>query len=246
MGDAAGQLVRPPLILGLVLGPLAEKRLFLSTGNYGLAWLWRPGVLLLIALTLAGALYPVIRAERKKRRSREAGAARRAMSSSGAGLKVGWANLFTLFVVATFIAALWHSMRFNFKTGLFPWVVGFAVLALAVAQLILEVTGKRSEPGYDHQRGSGSDVPRKVVNRRTLAAFGWIVGFCAMIWLFGFSIGGPLCTFIQLKFGGREKWLLSLVLTALAWVLIYGLFDSVLHIPFPAGLFFQWMESFSV
>ena len=38
---------RPPLLLGLVLGPLAENRLFLSTDNYGAAWLLRPGVLLL-------------------------------------------------------------------------------------------------------------------------------------------------------------------------------------------------------
>jgi putative tricarboxylic transport membrane protein len=29
---------RPPLLLGLVLGPLAENRLFLATDNYGLAW----------------------------------------------------------------------------------------------------------------------------------------------------------------------------------------------------------------
>src|SRR3990170_4109531 len=52
---------RPPLILGLVLGPLAESRLFLSTDNYGLAWLLRPGVLLLILLTLAGAFYPILK-----------------------------------------------------------------------------------------------------------------------------------------------------------------------------------------
>ncbi|MBI2348795.1 MAG: tripartite tricarboxylate transporter permease, partial [Deltaproteobacteria bacterium] len=38
---------RPPLLLGLVLGPLMENRLFLSTDNYGIAWLWRTGVLLL-------------------------------------------------------------------------------------------------------------------------------------------------------------------------------------------------------
>src|SRR4029077_19584177 len=45
---------RPPLLLGLVLGPLAENKLFLSTGNYGLAWLARPGVLILLAIILAG------------------------------------------------------------------------------------------------------------------------------------------------------------------------------------------------
>ena len=31
---------RPPVLLGLVLGPLAENRLFLSTDNYGAVVAW--------------------------------------------------------------------------------------------------------------------------------------------------------------------------------------------------------------
>ncbi|OGP96934.1 MAG: hypothetical protein A2W10_02620, partial [Deltaproteobacteria bacterium RBG_16_55_12] len=60
---------RPPVLLGLVLGPLAENRLFLSSDNYGAAWLWRPGVLIIFALTLAGILYPIIKERRQKRKS---------------------------------------------------------------------------------------------------------------------------------------------------------------------------------
>ncbi len=63
---------RPPFILGLVLGNLAESRLFLSVNNYGLAWLLRPAVLVIMALTLAGASYPFLRErwqERKKQRN---------------------------------------------------------------------------------------------------------------------------------------------------------------------------------
>ena len=43
---------RPPVLLGLVLGPLAENRLFLSTDNYGLSWTTRPGVMIIFAITL--------------------------------------------------------------------------------------------------------------------------------------------------------------------------------------------------
>ena len=52
---------RPPVLLGLVLGPLAENRLFLSTDNYGLAWMHRPGVIAIFALTLVGIFYPIIK-----------------------------------------------------------------------------------------------------------------------------------------------------------------------------------------
>jgi hypothetical protein len=44
----------------LVLGPLAENRLFLSSDNYGLAWLGRPGVLIIFAITLFGIIYPIL------------------------------------------------------------------------------------------------------------------------------------------------------------------------------------------
>jgi hypothetical protein len=77
------------------------------------------------------------------------------------------------------------------------------------------------------------------VNRRTAGIFGWIVGYFVGIWLLGFSLGVPLCTFIQLKIFGREKWPLSLIYTASAWALIYGIFDRVLHVPFPTGYLFE-------
>ena len=60
---------RPALLLGLVLGPLAENKLFLSTGNYGLAWLVRPGVLILLAIILGGLFYPLLSRLRQRARA---------------------------------------------------------------------------------------------------------------------------------------------------------------------------------
>src|SRR5947207_5074687 len=63
---------RPPVLLGLVLGPLAENRLFLSTDNYGLAWIHRPGATGIFALTLLGILYLFINARREAREQSDA------------------------------------------------------------------------------------------------------------------------------------------------------------------------------
>ena len=63
------QWPRPPVLLGLVLGPLAENRLFLATDNYGLSWTWRPGVLIIFAVTLVGILYPLIKKKREEKTS---------------------------------------------------------------------------------------------------------------------------------------------------------------------------------
>ncbi|MDZ4246325.1 MAG: tripartite tricarboxylate transporter permease, partial [Dehalococcoidia bacterium] len=43
---------RPPILLGIVLGPIMEKYLWLSSARYGMEWLVRPGVLLLFALII--------------------------------------------------------------------------------------------------------------------------------------------------------------------------------------------------
>jgi len=52
---------RAPMLMGLVLAPLAETRLFLSIDAYGAAWLWRPGVLLIAGAVVAGLAVPIRR-----------------------------------------------------------------------------------------------------------------------------------------------------------------------------------------
>lgn len=52
---------RAPLVLGFVLGKIAENNFYISTIRYGSSWLLRPTVLILIVLTLVVLLYPLIR-----------------------------------------------------------------------------------------------------------------------------------------------------------------------------------------
>ena len=74
---------RPPLLLGLVLGPLAENRLFLSTDNYGLGWLLRPGVLIILAIIVAGLAVPIVQQLRRGAAPVEPGAAAPAQAHGG-------------------------------------------------------------------------------------------------------------------------------------------------------------------
>src|ERR671910_3629417 len=50
---------RPPLLLGLVLGGIAENNLFIATRIYGATWLMHPGVIVIGLLMLIGLLCPV-------------------------------------------------------------------------------------------------------------------------------------------------------------------------------------------
>jgi hypothetical protein len=238
---------RPPLILGLVLGPMVENRLFLSTGNYGLSWIFRPGVLSILAITLGGAFYPMIRRKWQRKHADKRGEPIPGgqAPSTKKGLRLSWAVIFDLVSVISFIGALWTSKRFSFRAGFFPWAAGFPILALAITQLIADILGRESRnegSGLIAESTAKEHLPESVVNRRTAGMLGWVIAFFAAIWLFGFAVGVSLCTFFYLKFVSREKWPLAVLLTACAWGFIYGFFDCVLHVPFPPGKLFLWLK----
>jgi putative tricarboxylic transport membrane protein len=222
---------RAPLILGLVLGPLAENRLFLATDNYGAEWLLRPWVLALIALTLAGALYPLWKA-RSLRRQEPRAAAR--APRSGRGLA------FTLSIVVILAAALWESRSFGFRAGLFPWALGIPVLALSSLLLVLQLAGRESQPAMG-LTGPEPGIPAPEAARRTAVILAWIVGYLIAIWLLGFTLGGALCTFLSLKVGSRERWPVTLAMTAGMAAFIEILFVRTLHVPFPPGQLLVWL-----
>jgi len=63
---------RPPIALGIVLGPIMERYLDISVSRYGWAWLWeRPICIILILMTLA-TLYYATRAQMRRQQPGEA------------------------------------------------------------------------------------------------------------------------------------------------------------------------------
>jgi hypothetical protein len=234
------QWPRPPVLLGLVLGPLAENRLFLSTDNYGLAWMHRPGVLIIFALTLAGIFYPIIkqRWEDKARVDSTTQVRAAAEKRESQGIRFSAAVLFTLIVVALLGLALWQSRNFGFRAGLFPWVIGTPTLVLAIFQLGKDLLG-RTKTRSPEEGG----VSHELAVKRTLTILGWIAFFFVAIWLLGFSYAVPISMLLYLKFGGQEKWPMTLAVTFFIWLFFYGLFERTLNVPFPDGLLFTLFRS---
>ena len=235
---------RPPLLLGLVLGTIAERNLFISTRAYGTGWIMHPGVIIIGLLILGAIIYSV----RQIRRDHAA-------SSSGGGpatmdiqLEIIVKNplyrvIFALFWVGVFAYVLheaFYAIRsMEEQAAMFPIVIGIAGLALAglvFGQEFLRVL-RQSNPASAAPSGDLT-----VVRRRAMSIIGWTLGFFLAIWLLGFAITGPLATFLYLKFGSGEKWGLTLLLSFSMWVFFYGLFDYFLHLPFPEGELFIWLN----
>jgi len=221
---------RPPLLLGLVLGPLAENRLFLSTDNYGAAWLLRPGVLIIAAVMAAGIIVPIV----SQRRNRPT-AAPMETSTGARGWGLDGATAFNLGLVLLFAAALWMSRRFDVRAGLFPWTITAAALTLAIVHAASELTRRRNNASASEgSQGTASD------RRRTVAICAWILGMYAAIWLLGFSLATLITTVLYLRIA-RERWPLSVGLSLVGFAFVYGLFEKGLGVPFPPGQLFVWL-----
>jgi putative tricarboxylic transport membrane protein len=232
---------RPPLILGLVLGKLAEENLFLTIDNYGMAWIGFPSVMALFALMVLGTFYPLFQRWRERRNKPEY-----QRLAEVAELQVQetvpasiWASIFSLFVVALFAWALWQAWDWTFRPGLFPWVVGFLGLPLALLQLKLDIAGAVKTIGHGSVNERDQEATRST--RETVKISAWILGYFAAIWLLGFSVAIVVMTFLYLKLA-KERWLVALALTFFAWVSFYGLFVYLLHVPFPEGLLLAWFR----
>jgi hypothetical protein len=142
-------------------------------------------------------------------------------------------------VVALFGWALWQAWGWDFRPGLFPWVVGFLALPLAFLQLNLDFVGAVKTIGQGLVKARDQEAAR--LTRETVKISAWILGYLVAIWLLGFSVAIAIATFLYLKLA-KERWLIALVLTFFAWAFFYGLFVYFLHVPFPEGVLFAWFR----
>jgi TctA family transporter len=243
---------RPPLLLGLVLGGIAENNLFIASRIYGFSWLWHPGVLVIAFIIVAGTVYPYLQA--RLRRSREATndfgtpeqiASRIKSVAVPGSIRLASAG-FALFVVGV-MGYVVYQAKFGFgafepRAALFPWVIGLPSFALAIFIFIQDSCRstkkiRLEQIGFESER----EVPPAVERQRTIAITCWIIGFFLAIWILGFVPASAIATLLYLKLGAQERWPVTLAISAACWLFFFGLFDYALQMPFPTGLLFDWL-----
>jgi hypothetical protein len=146
-------------------------------------------------------------------------------------------NLMNLSLIAIAVWVVITAVRWPFKTAFFPVLVGAFLFLGSTVDLLLSVFGKekadKKQAAVDFQLSE--DIDPAVATRRTLVAFGWVLGFFVLILLVGFTLSVPLLVFLFLKFQAREKWGITLFLTASSLIFFFGLFVWMLNIPFAEG-----------
>ena len=138
--------------------------------------------------------------------------------------------------------ALYASSHWSLRPALFPRVIGIPLLFLALTEMLLSVRGtEKQREGHAVDFQLTTDVDPAVARKRTTSILAWILGFLVLIVLVGFPLAVPLFVFLYLRIAGREGWVLTVLLTAVSWHFMEGLFNRFLHLPFPQGwLFSLW------
>jgi TctA family transporter len=241
---------RPPLLLGLVLGGIAENNLFIATRIYGLTWLWHPGVLVIAFIIVAGTLFPYLQAWYKRFRTStdQSILVAKTITVTTEAVPLGTRiaqSLFALFIVGIFAYVVYEA-KFGFgalepRAALFPWVIGLPSLLLAIYVFIKDSLQSTREMKLGTERWNEPEVDPIIARQRTVSIGCWIMGFFLAIWLFGFIPASAVATLLYLKFGAGEKWPITIAITAACWLLFWGAFDYALQMPFPSGLVLEWL-----
>lgn len=142
--------------------------------------------------------------------------------------------LFTLFIVGVLAGAVQVARGWSVRASIIILVLGGLGLALAAAQLLLDIKNLRAG-------GSAETLTMEAPAAENQSRWGsseiwaWILGFYAAIHVIGFLLAVPVFVFTYTKvYGGG--WLLSAFLAILTWGFVYLLFDVLLHVPWPDSL----------
>jgi len=136
--------------------------------------------------------------------------------------------------------AVLSALQWPWKPALFPLAIGIPLFCLAAGEILWSLLRPQERvQAKDFQVSTG--IAPGLARRRAAAAIGWIAGFFSAIVLLGFPLAVPLFMLLYLRLQGREGWIVSVALTAAVWAVFWGLFDRLLHLPFPAGWAQQWL-----
>lgn len=140
--------------------------------------------------------------------------------------------IFTAFVGLVMAAALWFARDWPIRASIGVLALGGIGVALAIWQWVLDA--RRAD---GPQERSQFDLPTAEAESKwgNLEIWTWIVGFYLLIITVGFPIAVPLFVLAYSKFYGAG-WPLGILLSAIAWGFVYGVFEKILHVPWPTPL----------
>ena len=151
---------------------------------------------------------------------------------------------FTLLLLVFVLVILFHTLSFDAKTKLVPFLIGAGSLLLGLAvlmgerfprfQKLFEVDLFRTKGAFETREFQAKWTERKGF----LIIILWLVLFASLIFFLGFLIAVPTCVLLFIKLCGNQSWSKSLIVTAAVWIFVYGLFEVLMGFELFEGVIF--------
>ena len=226
---------RPPMVLGIVVGAIFERYLFISTQLYGWGWLWRPAVLGILACVVWALYRPLSQiALTLIGQLREVG---------GRKPRFGAAPAFSLAVIVLIVAAIASSAGWPHDAKIVPLTACGMALVAAVLNLVNELFGRERvvdahADATVQVRAQADDlgIAPDLLRRRATLFFVWMALFIGAVALIGFIPAIAVFVFAYMAFGFGEPPRASLGYAVATTLLCWVVFHWALRVAWPQSL----------
>ena len=247
---------RPPLILGLVLGSLFERYLFISEQLFGWSALSRP----VVAVVLAGSAFVILRPVAAS--TYRILTNRKALALGRVEPRWSWNAGFTALILTVTLYLVWLSFDWPDHAQIVPLAASGAALLFGTGVLLTEVFARKRTKqdlalefgiavghGPVHAPGEGKVETEDALHRaRAWRFFVWLGGTLGAATLIGVLPGLAVAMFLVAwrEFGEqpRRAATLSVVMSLFFWLV----FDRIFSTPWPdavLGDVWPWLRAAS-
>ena len=220
---------RPALLIGFVLAMRLDASVYQSVQVYGMSFLERTGVLIMLALIAISVFLAV-----RFKPSREPLTPEGRHAAAGRAPQMIFLGLVTAYVGY----AVYEMSRLNFLGRVFPMSVALIMLVLLVVMIALSLRDRPSYILHDSERDwNAAERPAY----SALHFQGWILGLLAAVAVLGFVMGVLvfICAFLRIK--ARVAWIPA-VLGASGVIIVLSVLSHLLVFDYPGGLLQQLVD----
>jgi len=246
---------RPPLVLGFILGGILERYMFISIERYGIAWMARPLVILMLVLSALSLARPVLEDIRAHHGFK-------AMASNFGAPRLSADNLFPAGLLCLFLVMMWMSLPWSFEAKIVPAIVGIGAIAACSLSLLNDIFSKEhageaigladkaravvTQKIHMDIASKTAHLPASIILVRGLLFFGWMLVFLCSMAVIGLIPTVPLFIIAYMRLEGPEPWRHVVPMAAMMVTLIYVVFDQILSVPWPPTLLGTWIPALKI